>query len=75
MEYIAFIYFIYFIFGIIVSGIIFISTFDLINVKDKNLFQKLAIYILYIVIMIIIWPILVVRIIRIYYKTTKEDRK
>lgn len=73
MEYIALIYFIYFIFGIIVSWIIFISTFDLINVKDKNLFQKLSIYILYIVIMIIIWPILVVRIMRIYYKTNKED--
>jgi hypothetical protein len=73
MEYITLIYFIYFIFGIIVSWIIFISTFDLINVKDKNLFQKLSIYILYIVIMIIIWPILVVRIIRIYYKTNKED--
>jgi hypothetical protein len=75
MEYIALIYFIYFIFGIIVSCIIFISTFDLINVKDKNLFQKLSIYILYIVIMIIIWPILVVRIIRMYYKTNKEDSK
>ena len=70
MEYIAFIYFTI---GFVVSLILFIAMYDKNNMKDKNIFYKILVYFIGILIIFLTWPVWVIMIIRIFYKINKEN--
>ena len=65
--------FIYFTIGFVVSLILFIAMYDKNNMKDKNIFQKILVYFIGILIIFLTWPVWVIMIIRIFYKINKED--
>lgn len=70
MGYIAFIYFTI---GFVVSLILFIAMYDKNNMKDKNIFYKILVYFIGILIIFLTWPVWVIMIIRIFYKINKEN--
>ena len=70
MGYIAFIYFTI---GFVVSLILFIALYDKNNMKDKNIFYKILVYFIGILIIFLTWPVWVIMIIRIFYKINKEN--
>ena len=70
MGYIAFIYFTI---GLVVSLILFIAMYDKNNMKDKNIFYKILVYFIGILIIFLTWPVWVIMIIRIFYKINKEN--
>ena len=65
--------FIYFTIGFVVSLILFIAMYDKNNMKDKNIFYKILVYFIGILIIFLTWPVWVIMIIRIFYKMNKED--
>ena len=65
--------FIYFTIGLVVSLILFIAMYDKNNMKDKNIFYKILVYFIGILIIFLTWPAWVIMIIRICYKINKED--
>ena len=65
--------FIYFTIGFVVSLILFIAMYDKNNMKDKNIFYKILVYFIGILIIFLTWPVWVIMIIRIFYKINKED--
>ena len=65
--------FIYFTIGFVVSLILFIAMYDKNNMKDKNIFYKILVYFIGILIIFLTWPGWVIMIIRIFYKINKEN--
>lgn len=65
--------FIYFTIGFVVSLILFIAMYDKNNMKDKNIFYKILVYFIGILIIFLTWPVWVIMIIRIFYKIDKEN--
>ena len=65
--------FIYFTIGFVVSLILFIAIYDKNNMKDKNIFYKILVYFIGILIIFLTWPVWVIMIIRIFYKINKEN--
>lgn len=65
--------FIYFTIGFVVSLILFIVMYDKNNMKDKNIFYKILVYFIGILIIFLTWPVWVIMIIRIFYKINKEN--
>lgn len=65
--------FIYFTIGFVVSLILFIAMYDKNNMKDKNIFYKILVYFIGILIIFLTWPVWVIMIIRIFYKINKEN--
>ena len=66
--------FIYFTIGFVVSLILFIAMYDKNNMKDKNIFYKILVYFIGILIIFLTWPVWVIMIIRIFYKINKENQ-
>lgn len=65
--------FIYFTIGFVVSLILFIAMYDKNNMNDKNIFYKILVYFIGILIIFLTWPVWVIMIIRIFYKINKEN--
>ena len=65
--------FIYFTIGFVVSLILFIAMYDKNNMKDKNIFYKILVYFIGILIIFLTWPVWVIMIVRIFYKINKEN--
>ena len=65
--------FIYFTIGFVVSLILFIAMYDKNNMKDMNIFHKILVYFIGILIIFLTWPIWIIMIIRIFYKINKES--
>ena len=65
--------FIYFTIGFVVSLILFTAMYDKNNMKDKNIFYKILVYFIGILIIFLTWPVWVIMIIRIFYKINKEN--
>lgn len=65
--------FIYFTIGFVVSLILFIAMYDKNNMNDMNIFHKILVYFIGILIIFLTWPIWIIMIIRIFYKINKES--
>lgn len=65
--------FIYFTIGFVVSLILFIAMYDKNNMNDMNIFHKILVYFIGILIIFLTWPVWVIMIIRIFYKINKES--
>lgn len=65
--------FIYFTIGFVVSLILFIAMYDKNNMNDTNIFHKILVYFIGILIIFLTWPVWVIMIIRIFYKINKES--
>ena len=65
--------FIYFTIGLVVSLILFIAMYDKNNMNDMNIFHKILVYFIGILIIFLTWPVWVIMIIKIFYKINKEN--
>lgn len=65
--------FIYFTIGFVVSLILFTAMYDKNNMNDMNIFHKILVYFIGILIIFLTWPIWIIMIIRIFYKINKES--